>query len=630
MANISFKRGSNLANLPIVDGQFIVHTGENAIYTDVGTERIRLGDFIQVDAVANLPTDGANASALYYCVAENVLAKWNGSGWTQINKQRTAEEIKTLIGLADYATKDYADQAEADAIASAKEYTDTEVKKVSDYVGTIPEGATATNVVAYVQEKTAGIATSENLEELTERVTQAEKDIDDLQAATGENGSVTTAIAAAQSKADEAAAAAKAAQDTADSKTTMADVEAKGYQTAEQVQAIADGKDEAIQAAQDAADAAQADVDAVEKLIGEVAEGKTVVEMITDATYDDTALAGRVKAIEDDYLKAADKTELSNAITAEKDRAEGIESGLDTRLKAVEDDYLKTADKTALQEQITTNANAIERLTNGVSAEEVDGVNDLIQYVKDHGTEVTGMKADIKANADAIDAIEADYLKAADKTALQNSIDGVAGRMTTAEGEIDALQEASHTHANADVLNGITAEKVAAWDAAEANAEAHADGLNSAMDTRVKALEAIDHEHDNKALLDTYTQTEADLADAVAKKHEHTNKDVLDGITAAKVSAWDSAEANANAYADGLASNYDAAGSAADALADAKEYADSLADNYDAAGSAAQALTDAKAYADGLAKDYDATGSAAAAESAAKAYTDTALTWGEF
>lgn len=36
------------------------------------------------------------------------------------------------------------------------------------------------------------------------------------------------------------------------------------------------------------------------------------------------------------------------------------------------------------------------------------------------------------------------------------------------------------------------------------------------------------HEHSNKALLDTYTQTEANLADAVNKKHEHANKSELD------------------------------------------------------------------------------------------------------
>ena len=40
------------------------------------------------------------------------------------------------------------------------------------------------------------------------------------------------------------------------------------------------------------------------------------------------------------------------------------------------------------------------------------------------------------------------------------------------------------------------------------------------------------HTHSNKELLDTYTQTEANLADAVSKKHSHSNKSVLDATTA--------------------------------------------------------------------------------------------------
>ena len=36
------------------------------------------------------------------------------------------------------------------------------------------------------------------------------------------------------------------------------------------------------------------------------------------------------------------------------------------------------------------------------------------------------------------------------------------------------------------------------------------------------------HAHPNKALLDDYTQTEADLADAVLQKHSHSNKAVID------------------------------------------------------------------------------------------------------
>lgn len=66
-------------------------------------------------------------------------------------------------------------------------------------------------------------------------------------------------------------------------------------------------------------------------------------------------------------------------------------------------------------------------------------------------------------------------------------------------------------------------------------------------------------------------------------------------VTAAVNKIAKDAADSAKEYADGLAGNYDAAGSADAAETAAKGYADSLASNYDAAGAAAQALEDAKA-----------------------------------
>ena len=69
-----------------------------------------------------------------------------------------------------------------------------------------------------------------------------------------------------------------------------------------------------------------------------------------------SGLDNRVKAIEDDYLVEADKTELEGKITAEvsareaavkgvADRVKTLEdANLDNRVKAIEDDYLKAAD----------------------------------------------------------------------------------------------------------------------------------------------------------------------------------------------------------------------------------------------------------------------------------------------
>ena len=80
----------------------------------------------------------------------------------------------------------------------------------------------------------------------------------------------------------------------------------------------------------------------------------------------------------------------------------------------------------------------------------------------------------------------------------------------------------------------------AAIDALKIGDYAKAADLTAAVG-RIATLEGKAHEHANKALLDTYTQTEANLADAVAKKHAHANATVLDGITDTKVATWDAA-----------------------------------------------------------------------------------------
>ena len=55
------------------------------------------------------------------------------------------------------------------------------------------------------------------------------------------------------------------------------------------------------------------------------------------------------------------------------------------------------------------------------------------------------------------------------------------------------------------------------------------------------------HTHPNKALLDTYRQTEADLADAVNKKHTHNNYELLEKITQSDLTTYTHNQINASA-----------------------------------------------------------------------------------
>lgn len=89
-ANVQFKRGL-LANMPVsvIDGTIYVTTDEHAMYVDNGNQRIRIGDFIPVNTINDLPIAGhAYETAVYYVKTGNILARWDktNSRWIQINK----------------------------------------------------------------------------------------------------------------------------------------------------------------------------------------------------------------------------------------------------------------------------------------------------------------------------------------------------------------------------------------------------------------------------------------------------------------------------------------------------------------------------------------------------------------
>ena len=353
----------------------------------------------------------------------------------------------------------------------------------------------------------------------------------------------------------------------------------KGYDYATKTEAegYANAKDDAIAAALKAGTDAQGDVDALEAYVGTftASEGvDTVVKYIDDKTANiasDERVNGidnRVKAIEDDYLVEADKTELSNAIATEKSRAEGIEgglrtdidavkadylkgsdktelegkitaeetrakgveSGLDVRVKAIEDDYLKAADKTALQEQITANANAITTLTDGIDPDKIDGLTDLVNWANTHAPEVASIKEDIEANTkaigdevaradaaekalagrlDTLEAIDHDAYIAAD-SALKTELEGAI-----ADGDAATLEAAKKDASDKDVVVLSEAQKYA--DDAKADAIADAAGKYETIGTAQGIVDGL-------KLSETYEPIGAEGRAIAAAKTETENQ----------------------------------------------------------------------------------------------------------
>lgn len=443
-----------------------------------------------------------------------------------------------------------------------------------------------------------------------------------------------------------------------------ADGLAENYEAAGSIATAQEALQKNIDAVEAKADTAQSEVDALELLVGTLptgTEAKTVVEYVnkkTEGIATDAALGelqgqlsgvqGEVTAIKGDYLKATDKTELSDLITGEASRADGAEKAIDEKVEAIKADYLKGSDKTELQGNINAVAGDVagivadylkgadktelegkidakvaqtdydakmEEIDDGIEGLQtqintimnnpdaegaINSINEFTQYIADHGTIADGFrkdidqnKADIAAEAkrageaeaalsgriDTLAAIDHDAYVAADSalkselegkinakaddsaltdaiaalegadTGLGNRISALEGKFGGAEGSVEDLI----ADAKQEAIDTAAGDATSKANAAESAAKGHADGLNTAMNARVEALEAIDHDHSNKTELDLIASGDkAKWDEAYAKKHEHSNLAVLEGITSAKVTAWDASEGNAKTYADGL------------------------------------------------------------------------------
>lgn len=152
------------------------------------------------------------------------------------------------------AKKEAIDAAAADATSKANAAEAAAKKHTDDKLGAIESGKTVAdliseNATAAANAQKAAETAQSAADEAGRKAGQAQSEVDLLE----------TAFAEYKTTND---AAVKKAQDTADSKATMAEVEAKDYATKAEAQGYANAKDTAIQAAQNAANAAQGSADA--------------------------------------------------------------------------------------------------------------------------------------------------------------------------------------------------------------------------------------------------------------------------------------------------------------------------------------------------------------------------------
>jgi len=117
---------------------------------------------------------------------------------------------------------------------------------------------------------------------------------------------------------------------------------------------------------------------------------------------------------------------------------------------------------------------------------------------------------------------------------VQNVVDKISLDLSHLEASFGSVAEKAHTHENKELLDTYAQSET---DLADAVTKKHTHSNKSLLDSYNQSNSDISdavskkHAHSNKELLDTYNQTNTDLADAVSKKHGHSNKALLDTYT---------------------------------------------------------------------------------------------------
>lgn len=286
-------------------------------------------------------------------------------------------------------------------------------------------------------------------------------------------------------------------------KTRLSTVEAAiGDETSGLTKDVADNAAaiEAEKTARETADQTNADaIAAVNTKIGEVAEGKTVVQMIADATYDDDDVQTRLATVESDYVKAQDVADAKSELigTAEDassaDTIRGAKKYTDEQIAFL----LENDDENALNslKELATAMNenkdaieALETIANGHASQD-----DLDAAVERVATLETNMES--KAAASDVEDLQTRMGEAETALGTKASADDLAALTTTVGGHTDelaALTEAVDKKAESSVV-----EELATLVGTKADAST-VGTLSTDLDTAEAAIAALQEAMGNK------------------------------------------------------------------------------------------------------------------------------------
>ena len=206
----------------------------------------------------------------------------------------------------------------------------------------------------------------------------------------------------------------------------------------------------------------------LDKLNGDKETEGSVAKTVEDAI---TALD-----LENTYDPKGAADAKDEAIAAAKKAGDDAQAAVDT---LIGDDTGKSA-RTIANEELA------KQLIPENAKESLDTLAEIAAWIQAHPDDATAMNRAITDLATLVGTLPEDAESATVVAYIKEAIDNAiaalaigdyakAADLTAAVTRIAALEADSHTHDNKDVLDGVTDEKVAAWDAAEQNAKDYTD-----------------------------------------------------------------------------------------------------------------------------------------------------------
>lgn len=428
---VKFSRcnSSDLASLPLVDGQltYVKDTGDN--YLDVGTTRNKITDIVFLDNDEALEQiENPLSSKFYYVKSSKKLMYYNGTDYDTLNEVDVSAEDVHFTSTAGITATNV-----QDAFEQIETKVNTNTTNIALAQTDIQENA---NNISTIQQQVSSIITKNNtqdetLGQLQTNITSMQEEIQGLKDSVPTDQSfteLTNRVSAVEVK------------------NTTQDTNIKDLQNKDKSQ------DTLISGLQSSVGTLQSDLDTAEENIS------TIQGDITDIKEKDSTQDGSIQAlqtsvgnVESDVTKV--KGDISTLQATTGQHTTDI-TGLKKDVSTIKDTVgTNTSDISSLKTRVATNENDIDTLQSSVEGintniTSIEGnidtvessISTLQQTVNGHTTDITDLKSKVQKNTTNITSLQGNV------STLQGDLDTVEEDVSTLQTSVSGLQSSVSTN----------------------------------------------------------------------------------------------------------------------------------------------------------------------------------------